>query len=131
MSSSLYEKIASAENKIPTKKKKLTSSSSRPSKPQSKAEYIAKSVQIIGGNKVIVEDPYLLIESPSINKAIARELYIDKTVNVVTTGTNSPNKVKPGQMNLFNPSGYDKNLKPSDIPSEYRISKSAKPQTAE
>ena len=40
--------------------------------------------------------------SPDINRAIARELYVDQVVNVVNTGSPS---VKPGQMNLFNPKG--------------------------
>lgn len=41
---------------------------------------------------------------PELNKAIARELYVEDTINVVNpTNRKSPNKVKPGQMNLFNP----------------------------
>lgn len=40
--------------------------------------------------------------SPDINRAIARELYVDQVVNVVNGG--SPN-IKQGQMNLFNPKG--------------------------
>ena len=44
--------------------------------------------------------------SPDIHRALARELYVDSTVNVVNpTGrrSKSPSKVKPGQMNLFHP----------------------------
>ena len=44
--------------------------------------------------------------SPDVSRAIARELYVDSTVNVVNpTGrrSKSPSKVKPGQMNLFHP----------------------------
>lgn len=44
--------------------------------------------------------------SPDINRAIARELYVDSVVNVVNEG--SPT-IKAGQMNLFNPKGQ-KNL---------------------
>jgi hypothetical protein len=47
--------------------------------------------------------------SPDINRALAREMYIESTVNVVSPGKNSPAKIKPGQMNLFNPKGQ-KNL---------------------
>jgi hypothetical protein len=36
-------------------------------------------------------------------------MYIESTVNVVSPGKNSPAKIKPGQMNLFNPKGQ-KNL---------------------
>ena len=46
---------------------------------------------------------------PEINRALARELYVDSTVNVVNPTSNSPPKIKPGQMNLFNPKGQ-KNL---------------------
>jgi len=43
---------------------------------------------------------------PDLNRAIARELYVDSTVNVVNpTGKMNGAKVKPGQMNLFNPKG--------------------------
>ena len=44
---------------------------------------------------------------PEINRAVARELYVNSTVNVVSGGgtRKSPNKVKPGQMNLFHPKG--------------------------
>lgn len=43
---------------------------------------------------------------PDLNRAIARELYVDSTVNVVNpTGKYNGAKVKPGQMNLFNPRG--------------------------
>ena len=39
-----------------------------------------------------------------INKALARELYIDSTVNVVKAVDGKySGKVKPGQMNLFQP----------------------------
>ena len=45
--------------------------------------------------------------SPDVSRAIAREMYVDSTVNVVNpTGQrkNSPSgRVKPGQMNLFHP----------------------------
>ena len=44
-----------------------------------------------------------------VNRAIARELYVDSQVNVVNpsgqTGRLPKNAVKPGQMNLFNPVG--------------------------
>jgi len=44
--------------------------------------------------------------SPELNRALARELYIESTVNVVNAGgKNSPSKIRPGQMNLFNPKG--------------------------
>lgn len=47
---------------------------------------------------------------PEVSRALARELYIEETVNVVNPGKRgSPGKVKPGQMNLFNPAGQ-KNL---------------------
>ena len=43
---------------------------------------------------------------PELNRAIARELYVDSTVNVVNpSGKMNGAKVKPGQMNLFNPRG--------------------------
>ena len=45
---------------------------------------------------------------PEVNRALARELYVDSTVNVVNPSggkKGSPSKVKPGQMNLFNPRG--------------------------
>lgn len=43
---------------------------------------------------------------PEINRAVARELYVNSTVNVVNPSSRkSPSKVKPGQMNLFNPKG--------------------------
>jgi hypothetical protein len=48
----------------------------------------------------------ILGNSPDINRALARELYVESTVNVVNPSSkNSPGKVKPGQMNLFNPKG--------------------------
>ena len=47
-----------------------------------------KSVRSIDGTNRLL---------PPVNRAVARELYISKTVNVV-----GANKVKPGQMNLFN-----------------------------
>jgi hypothetical protein len=41
---------------------------------------------------------------PELNRALARELYIQENINVVNTkDKKSPSKVKPGQMNLFNP----------------------------
>jgi len=41
-----------------------------------------------------------------INRALARELYVESTVNVVNpSNRRSGGKVKPGQMNLFNPKG--------------------------
>jgi len=47
--------------------------------------------------------------SPDVSRAIARELYVDSTVNVVNPSgqrkSKSPSKVKPGQMNLFHPTG--------------------------
>lgn len=46
---------------------------------------------------------------PEVNRAIARELYVDSTVNVVNPGSKSAGKVVPGRMNLFNPKGQ-KNL---------------------
>ena len=39
-----------------------------------------------------------------LNRAVARELYVDSTVNVVNPKGRGAN-VKPGQMNLFNPKG--------------------------
>ena len=40
------------------------------------------------------------------NRALARELYVDSTVHVVNpTSRRKSDKVKPGQMNLFNPKG--------------------------
>lgn len=43
---------------------------------------------------------------PEVNRAVARELYVNQTVNVVSaSGKKSPSKVKPGQMNLFHPKG--------------------------
>lgn len=45
---------------------------------------------------------------PEVNRAIARELYVNSTVNVVNPSSRkSPSKVKPGQMNLFNPKGQN------------------------
>lgn len=41
---------------------------------------------------------------PEVNRAIARELYVDSTVNVVNPRTKGGG-IKPGQMNLFNPKG--------------------------
>lgn len=38
---------------------------------------------------------------PETSAAMARELYVDETVNVVSPSMKSPGKVKPGQMNLF------------------------------
>lgn len=48
---------------------------------------------------------------PELNRALARELYVDSTVNVVNpSGRRKSNaKVKPGQMNLFNPKGQSIN----------------------
>lgn len=44
------------------------------------------------------------ILDPEVNRKLARQLYVESTVNdVVSYGKNSPNKVKPGQMNLFHP----------------------------
>jgi len=41
-----------------------------------------------------------------INRALARELYVESTVNVVNpSNRRTSGKVKPGQMNLFNPKG--------------------------
>lgn len=41
-----------------------------------------------------------------VNRALARELYVESTVNVVNPSSRkSAGKVKPGQMNLFNPRG--------------------------
>ena len=41
-----------------------------------------------------------------INRALARELYVESTVNVVNpSNRRNGGKVKPGQMNLFNPKG--------------------------
>lgn len=34
-------------------------------------------------------------------------MYIESTVNVVSPGKNSPQKIRPGQMNLFNPKGQE------------------------
>ena len=45
---------------------------------------------------------------PEVNRAVARELYVNSTVNVVNPSSRkSPSKVKPGQMNLFNPKGQN------------------------
>ena len=41
---------------------------------------------------------------PEVNRAIARELYVDSTVNVVNSKLKGGG-IKPGQMNLFNPKG--------------------------
>jgi hypothetical protein len=39
-----------------------------------------------------------------VNRALARELYVESTVNEVNPRSKrSPGKIKPGQMNLFNP----------------------------
>ena len=64
----------------------------------------ASSVQITGspGRKSPSRSPIKM--SPDINRAVARELYIDSTVNVVNKVNGKPN-IKPGQMNLFNPKG--------------------------
>jgi len=44
------------------------------------------------------------VYDPDVNRALARELYVDSTVNVVNPSSRaSPGKVRPGQMNLFNP----------------------------
>ena len=40
---------------------------------------------------------------PEFRRTLARELYVDETVNVVNSSKKS--QVKPGQMNLFNPKG--------------------------
>jgi len=47
-----------------------------------------------------------MINDTEINRALARELYVDSTVNVVNpSNRRNGGKVKPGQMNLFNPKG--------------------------
>ena len=43
--------------------------------------------------------------SPEVNKAIAKELYIDSVINVVSPKKGDKSGVIPGQMNLFNPIG--------------------------
>ena len=41
---------------------------------------------------------------PEVNRALARELYVESTVNEVNPRSKkSPGKIKPGQMNVFNP----------------------------
>jgi hypothetical protein len=40
-----------------------------------------------------------------VNKAIAKELYIDSVINVVSPKKSGKKGVIPGQMNLFNPVG--------------------------
>ena len=51
---------------------------------------------------------------PEVNRALARELYVDSLVNVVNPSAKkgTGGKVIPGQMNLFNPSGKDIKLSP-------------------
>lgn len=44
---------------------------------------------------------------PELSKALAREIYVDSNINVVSPSRNSPGKVKPGQMNLFNPAAMN------------------------
>jgi len=45
-----------------------------------------------------------LAYDPEINRALARELYVEATVNVVDPNSRKANgKVKRGQMNVFNP----------------------------
>ena len=56
-------------------------------------------------NRRGVRDLYDDRFDPEFNRALARELYVDSTVNVVNAKRNSPGKVKPGQMNFFNPKG--------------------------
>ena len=79
------------------------------------AMYGENEVSRIGGNRsrspnrgygggVPLDD-----EVPEFNRALARELYVESTVNVVNPNSRSPAKIKPGQMNLFNPKGQ-KNL---------------------
>ena len=60
----------------------------------SKAQYIQSYIE---DNQVSL--------SPEVNKAIAKELYIDSVINVVSPKKGDKSGVIPGQMNLFNPIG--------------------------
>ena len=61
----------------------------------------------VGASKVDFDHPKTEAAQAQERKAIARELYIDSTVNVVEPiGTRtSKAKVVPGRLNLFNPKG--------------------------
>ena len=52
-----------------------------------------------------VEENVDHVLDPEINRALARELYVDSTVHVVGGGKKKGKGVKPGQMNLFHPKG--------------------------
>ena len=73
--------------------------------------------EIISG--YMVDGPY----DSELNRAVARSMYVDATVNVVnptaTTGKLRKDAVKAGQMNLFNPAGI-KGL-PTDAHTLYEI----------
>ena len=56
------------------------------------------------GKRAVAIGDYTL--GPEVNRAVARELYVNSIVNVVNPSSRkSARKVKPGQMNLFNPKG--------------------------
>ena len=45
-----------------------------------------------------------MVYDQEVNRALAREMYIENTVNEVNPrAKGSPSKIKPGQMNLFKP----------------------------
>ena len=67
--------------------------------------YVASTAQIESRYGERRQSPSPARMSPELNRALARELYVESTVNVVSPGKNSPSKIRPGQMNLFNPKG--------------------------
>lgn len=103
----------------PTKNMKSVRQSS-PSKLNQSKMYTAQSAQLLASSprrspgrksspKKMRGIGYANHFDPEVNRAIARELYVDSTVNVVNPGAKSTSKVVPGRMNLFNPKGQ-KNL---------------------
>jgi len=97
------KKVRAKRSSIVTKSTRLES----PKKlnPNESVNNVASTAQI--GSRQKSPSPNRL--SPDVSRALARELYIESTVNVVNAGgRKSPSKVKPGQMNLFNPQGLKK-----------------------
>lgn len=60
-------------------------------------QYVAQSAQIAESYGRSRSPAKQAIHQSDINRAIAREMYVDSTVNVVNpTSKNSPGKIKPG-----------------------------------
>ena len=60
-------------------------------------QYIAQSAQIAEGFGRSRSPAKQAVHMSDINRAIAREMYVDSTVNVVNpSNKNSPGKIKPG-----------------------------------